>query len=87
MVASLLFSLYMLLDPGAWLANFMQLTELSNGFKIFIVVLGLGGFIFAWFTERFVFIWVARMLGRTHDVLWAKYPRKQYKVIMEDMRA
>lgn len=86
MVASLSFSLYMLLDPGVWLVNLMQLTELSLGFKAFTVILGLGGFTLAWFAEKSVFVWLARMLGRTHDAVWAKYPRKQYKIILEDMR-
>lgn len=76
----------MLLDPAAWLANLMQLTELTPGFKGFIVFLGLGGFIIAWLAEKFVFVWAARMLGRMHNAIWAKYHRKQYKTILEDMR-
>ncbi|MCJ1476845.1 hypothetical protein MMC13_005514 [Lambiella insularis] len=47
-VAALLFSAYMLLDPGSGLSDFMKLTPLSISFKLFILILAAGGFVCAW---------------------------------------
>ncbi|MCJ1256606.1 hypothetical protein MMC24_004430 [Lignoscripta atroalba] len=87
-VAALLFSAYMLLDPGVWLAKFMQLTEMSVNFKIFILILALGGFACAWVAERYIFLWLAGFLGRIHDKTWPqrRKKRKQYKVLLDQMR-
>ena len=87
-VVALLFSAYMLLDPGASLRAFMQLTFLSLQFKIFIIVIAIGGFICAWIGERHAFPWLAKALGRTHDWIWPqrRKTRKEYKVLSEKMR-
>ncbi|KAL8962276.1 MAG: hypothetical protein Q9193_001298 [Seirophora villosa] len=66
-VVALLFSLYMLFDPAAWLASFMQLTDMTAGFKVFILVLALGGFACAWIAEQRAFLWLARRMGKTTD--------------------
>ena len=78
----------MLLDPGVWLAKFMQLTEMSVNFKIFILILALGGFACAWVAERYIFLWLAGFLGRIHDKTWPqrRKKRKQYKVLLDQMR-
>ena len=78
----------MLLDPGAGLAQFMQLTYLSLKFKIFILVLVAGGFACSWIAERKVFLWLARVIGKTHDRIWPhrRKKRKQYKLLHEKMR-
>ena len=87
-ITTLLFSAYMLLDPGAGLARFMQLTYLSIDFKIFILVLALGGFLFAWIAERRVFLWLARMIGKAHDRMWPqrRKKKKKYKLLQAKMR-
>jgi len=78
----------MLFDPGARLTSFMQLTYLSIDFKIFILVLAIGGFICAWVAERRVFLWLARLIGRTHDWMWPqrRKKRKEYKLLIVKMR-
>lgn len=87
-VAALLFSAYMLFDPGTRLTSFMQLTYLPLDFKIFILALAIGGFLCAWITERRVFLWLARMIGRGHDWLWPqrRKKRKEYKLLLAKMR-
>ena len=87
-VATFLFCAYMLFDPGIWLTEIMQLTALSVSFKIFVLVLALGGFACAWIAERRVFLWVARLIGISHDVLWPqrRKKRKEYKLLLEGMR-
>ena len=87
-VATTLFSVYMLFDPGAWLANLMQLTDLSIDFKFFMLVLALGNLVCAWIAERGIFIWLARLLGKLHDWLWPhrRKKRKEYKNLLGEMR-
>lgn len=87
-VATSLFSAYMLFDPGPWLTNFMQLTDLSVDFKVFLLVLVLGGLAGAWIAERRVFLWLARLLGKPYDALRPHYRkrRKEYKRLLEEMR-
>lgn len=87
-VVALLFSSYLLFDPAAWLAAFMQLTDMAVGFKIFILVLAVGGFSCAWISERRVFVWLARAVGRAQDYVCPhkRKIRKQYKTLLDSMR-
>ena len=87
-VVAVSFSLYMLLDPAAGFAAFMQLTYLSIKFKIFVMILSTGGFICAYVAERKVFTWLARALGKAHDSIWPhrRKKRKEYKLLLEKMR-
>jgi len=87
-VAALLFSAYMLFDPGTRLASFMQLTYLSIDFKVFVLILATGGLFCAWLAERRVFPWLARMIGRTYDWMWPqrRKKRKEYKILIAKMR-
>lgn len=87
-VAAVLFSMYMLLDPGAGLTRFMQLTFLSINFKISILVLATGGFLCAWVAERKVFLLLAKAVGVVHDRIWPdrRKKRKVYKLLLEKMR-
>ena len=87
-VAALLFTTYMLFDAGTWLFDLMGLTLMSVHFKIFLLVLALGGFACAWIAEKRVFRWVARFFGKLHDKLWPhrRKQRKEYKLLLEDMR-
>ena len=87
-VAALCFSLYLLLDPAQPLAGFMQLTTMILKFKLFLLVLALGGFAVAWIAERHVSLWIARVIGKLHDLLWPRRRkrRKQYKLLSEKLR-
>ena len=87
-VATSLFSIYLLFDPGTWLTNLMQLTDMSVDFKIFVLVLALGGLACAWIAERQVFLWLARLLGNLHDTLLPqrRKRRKEYKRLLDEMR-
>ena len=78
----------MLFDPAVWLVNLMQLTYMSADFKIFLLVLALGGLACAWAAERRVFLWIARLLGKAHDALWPyrRKRKKEYKLYLEKMR-
>lgn len=87
-VATSLFSAYMLFDPGTWLADLMVLTPMSLNFKAFLLVLALGGFACSRIAERKAFLWLARVLGKIHDKLWPhrRKKRKEYKLLLEEMR-
>ena len=86
-VVALLFSVYMLVDPGIWLSDVMNLTELSINFRLFILILALGGSTCAWIAERHAFPWIARLLGQAHDRVWPQRvkKRKEYKLLLEKM--
>lgn len=86
-VVALLFSSYMLFDPAEAFAKFMQLTRMSVDFKLFILILAIGGFACAWVFERRVFLLLARSMGKIHDRLWPhrRKQRKKYKVFLEEM--
>lgn len=87
-VSALLFSSYMLLDPAAWLADVMDLTELPISHRVFILLLALGGFVCSWIAEKWVFPMIVLLAGKTHETIWAhrRKSRKAYKTILEDMR-
>lgn len=81
-------SLYMLLDPAKWLADFMELTEMSLDYRLFLLVLALVGFGIAYVAERRLFPATAKYVGRLNRALRPSHPktRKQYKEILEAMR-
>lgn len=85
---SLLFSCYMLLDPAKPLAKLMQLTNISTDFRLFLIVLAIGGFACAWVTERRLALWIASILGKVHDHLWPhrRKQRKEYKILSDRMK-
>ena len=78
----------MLLDPGTWLAHLMQLTPMPVDFKLFILVLALGGFACAWVAERNILPTLARQLGHFYVKFRprGKKKRKEYKLVLADMR-
>ena len=86
-ISSLLFTSYLLFDPAAGLARFMQLTMMSTSFRLGLLGLALGGFACAWVAERYLFPTAARYIGRTHDFIrpQRRKQRKQYKMISEKM--
>jgi cation-transporting ATPase 13A2 len=81
-------SLYMLLDPAKWLADFMDLTPMSLDYKLFLLSLATTGFGIAYGAERFLFLAMAKYVGRLSRVLRPSHQkkRKQYKEILEAMR-
>lgn len=66
----------------------MQLTKMPLDFKIFILVLVLGGFSGAWVVEKHLSIWVARVLGQASISVRPQSgkKRKVYKTVLEEMR-
>lgn len=87
-VATLLFSTYMLLDPMPPLRKFMQLTSMPPEFKIFLFILALVGFGMSWIAEKHTLPRLARVIGRASDRLRPKHrkKRKAYKLLEEEMR-
>ena len=87
MVVALLIASYMLLDPADWLYDLMQLTYLSTQFKVFLLVLAIGGFLCSYVAERVLFQRLARFIGKAKQKLRPSHPkqRKQYKIIQESM--
>jgi hypothetical protein len=86
-VATVLFSCYMLFDPAIWLASFMQLTYMALDFRVFILTLGVGYFIMAWVAEKYLLVRLAKVLGLAKEKLGG-FPkrRKAYKLIQAKMR-
>ena len=86
-VATFLFSCYMLFDPAAWLASFMQLTNMALDFRAFILVLGCAYLCLAWSAEKYFLPRLAKLLGVAKERL-GRMPkrRKVYKIIQERMR-
>ena len=78
----------MLLDPAAWLVDFMELTEMSLDFELFILLLATGGFFVAYVAERRMFPELARLVGRLKKSLLPSRQkrRKKYKEILEEMQ-
>ncbi|KJX93603.1 hypothetical protein TI39_contig4286g00001 [Zymoseptoria brevis] len=88
MLVALAISAYMLFDPAPWLEDLMELTYLSQSFKLFILALATGGFAVSYIAERQILPTLARVLGKTIQK-FSRTPkkRKEYKIILEDMRA
>lgn len=85
-VATLAFSLYMVLGPAHWLKHGMQLTKISWDFKLYLITLGLVYFGAAWSGEHYLFQRIARVLGKLRQAATGqRKTRKQYKVIREEM--
>ena len=87
-VVTMLFSLYMLLDPTEWLQKFMDLTAMSMDYELKLLAMGLVGFVTAYYAERHVFPGLARYVGKLKRVLRPSHQkkRKRYKEILEEMR-
>ena len=81
-------SLYMLLDPARWLADFMDLTEMSLNYELFLLVLAVIGFGIAYGAERYLLPAMAKFVGRLNRILRPSHQkkRKQYKEILEAMK-
>lgn len=86
-VVTLLISLYMLLDPARWLSRFMDLTEMSLTYEVYLLLLAAVGFGIAYIAERYFFPVLAKGIGRLNKRIRPTRgkKRKQYKEILEDM--
>jgi len=84
---ALLVALYMLTDPADWLQNFMDLTDMSISYKLFLLALATVGFIVAYLAERYVFLAMAKYIGKLKTLLRPSHPkkRKRYKEILDEM--
>ena len=87
-VVGLLLSTYLLFDPARWLQRLMQLTDTSMEFKAFLLGLAMLGFGCSWMGEKFVLPRLAKRIGWAKQRLrpWHRQKRKQYKVLLEQMR-
>lgn len=84
---ALAISSYMLFDPAPWVLDFMELTWMSANFKVFILVLGVGGFAVSYLTERQVFPALAKWIGVAKKrIKGGEKKRKEYKILLEEMR-
>ena len=84
---ALAISSYMLFDPAKWLYKLMELTWISSAFKIFILAIGLGGFVVMYLAEKLVFPRLAKFIAVVKKkVLGRVKKRKEYKVVLEDLR-
>lgn len=82
---AILIALYMLLDPAKWLSEFMDLTEMSLDYELFLLALALAAFAVAYLAERYLFPLLAKYVGRLKLILRPAHPkeRKRYKLIGE----
>lgn len=87
-LVAFLFTSYMLFDPAEWLSRFIQLTKLSWKFRIFLLMLSLGGFGIAWLAEKRFFLWLAAAIAQIHLFFRPAHrkKRKAYKLLLEKMR-
>ena len=87
LAVTLLISLYMLLDPAQWLQSFMDLTEMSLSYELFLLLLAFIGFSIAYAAERYLFPGVAKGVSRLSKRLRpaSQKKRKRYKEILEQM--
>ena len=87
LVVALFISLYMLLDPAEWLQSFMDLTNMSLEYELFLLALALVGFVIAYLAEQYLLPQMAKWVGQLNKKLRTSHQkkRKQYKVIQEDI--
>ncbi|WPG97456.1 putative cation-transporting atpase [Acrodontium crateriforme] len=87
MFVALAVSSYMLFDPAKWLYKLMELTDMSVNFRVFILVLGVGGFSCSYLAEKHIFPLLAKWIGNAiQKSRGVPKKRKEYKVIAKDMR-
>lgn len=87
MVVTLALSTYLLIGPAQWLYKLMNLTEISNPFKLFIFGAAIMVFGISYVAEKQVFPkvsngieWIATRVRRTPK------QRKKYKTLEKDSR-
>jgi cation-transporting ATPase 13A3/4/5 len=86
-VVALLFTSYMLFDPAKWLVDFMQLTPMSQGFRLFISALGITYLAFASAGETIIFPALSNLVGKIiQKTRTVPKTKKLYKQVQEQMR-
>lgn len=87
-IINILISGYMLFRPSDWVSEVMQLTFMSDVFKLWLLALASGIFVLSWTAEKNIFPRVAQMLGHARARLQPHYrkKRKMYKVLLEALR-
>jgi cation-transporting P-type ATPase 13A2 len=87
MAIALTISAYLLFGPPRWLFELMDLTEIPLDFKLFLLVLGIGGFCISYVSELYLFRRLALVIGEVRKRLgMSSKKRKQYKIIQESTR-
>lgn len=88
MVVAVGISSYLLFDPAPWLYDLMELTWMSMSFRVFILVVAVGGFAVSYSTERLLFPKLAKWIGQARAKLRPEHQkkRKEYKLVLESMR-
>ncbi|KAI0012819.1 hypothetical protein F4779DRAFT_566997 [Xylariaceae sp. FL0662B] len=86
-LVTLALTLYMVFTPARRVMKLMELTHISQSFKVTLVLLGLLYLVVAWAAETYVFQRLARGIGLAKRAI-AKTPkkRKEYKIILERTR-
>lgn len=79
----------MLSETSEIIMTVMQLTPIPWSFEFFLVILAISSFAASWVSENYVFPSLARIIGRTIALVRPKQEknRRQYKVLLERMRA
>lgn len=79
----------MLSETSDIVMTVMQLTPITWSFEFFLVILAICSFAASWVAENYVFPALARVIGRTIALVRPKREknRRQYKVLLERMRA
>ncbi|GJN86126.1 hypothetical protein PLIIFM63780_009703 [Purpureocillium lilacinum] len=79
-------SVYMVLAPAHWLKKLMQLTNMSRGYEMALIGLGVAYIGMAWVFERHLALRLARFLGAAKERLTGRgKKRKEYKIIRESI--
>ncbi|KAF3065032.1 hypothetical protein GL218_02213 [Daldinia childiae] len=87
-VTALAITIYMIFIPGHWIRNLMQLTKISSSFKLTLLGLGMAYLVAAWVGEHYIFSGIARGVGVVKTAITKKAKkRKEYKIILEQMKA
>lgn len=87
-LAALGLTLYMVFVPAHRIKKLMQLTNISSSFKLTLLTLGIIYLVIAWIGENYFFQRLARWLGLAKLAITKKAKkRKEYKVILERMKA
>lgn len=87
-IIDLLIAGFMLFRPSEWVVRVMQLTWMSDGYRIWILAFAFGAFALSWMAEAVAFPRLARFLGHARARLQPNFrkKRRQYKVLLEEMR-
>lgn len=79
-------TVYMIWSPARWLSELMELSHIEKGFQLFLLLLGVLYFFFAWAFNSYLAMPLARSIRYMHHKITGKAKRrKQYKIMRERM--